>query len=73
MPIVSLLGHRGKGMDFKAKLADLHNYLMQNGTVLDHAECAIAGHKDAITKYKIDGKTISVSTHDGVVSAVIYR
>ena len=64
---------REKRMDLKAKLADLHNYLMQNGTILDHAECTIGVHKDAITKYKIDGETICVSTHDGVVSSVIYR
>jgi hypothetical protein len=52
------------------KLNELHEYLKEYGEVSNHSECEIAGHTDTITSYRLEGKRISISTHDGEVTRI---
>lgn len=52
------------------KLIELRNYVSRYGVIVDDASCEIGGNHDRITTYKIDGKKITISMHNGEVSLV---
>jgi hypothetical protein len=60
-------------MSLAQKLLELQQYLAEHGEVVDHAECEIAGNRDSITSYRVEGRLISISMHNGAVAGVVTR
>lgn len=58
--------------DFKQQLIELRNHVSRYGTIIDDASCEIDGNHDRITTYKIDGKKITISMHNGDVSRITF-
>lgn len=54
------------------KLLALRNHLHRYGDIVQDASCEIAGNHDRITTYKLEGKRVTVSMHNGEVSHISY-